>query len=446
MAQDASRRGSSPSLASSCAGPSLLPTRPPRGASTLLLAAAEMSIAASRTGSLGGTARTAHNATNLVSVAGTARPGFETTHSGHADLGHLTHDRDLTEKIMRKRQEEMQRRTKLLDPRKRQLGVDHQVLDAQLAEKRKGQVAEVEEEMQHAEAQLLQDEVLHHLEGVKQAAMRDRHKAANDFSLAHLQKEKRREYYLSDPDSLKKDRPIDVDDPNLGISCFQKFEGQADADPSVRKRMAQQQQREWLQKQIQEKHDREQAERNLDAQFDKEAIAACQVRSYCEHVEREERRQDKLEEAAHNRELAKIHGDRRQARAQREAEEKDRHVSHVMMNTNEGKDYAIGSNGKLLKTEYKRLSMEEEQDAYNTLAAQVLEKRERERREAEEESEHGRGIATGVAVLGALEKERERQIKVKIQRMVDHNKSLEVAKHMADHDDRRKYRSFEWEP
>mmetsp|Transcript_15466 Transcript_15466/g.48680 ORF Transcript_15466/g.48680 Transcript_15466/m.48680 type:complete len:403 (+) Transcript_15466:101-1309(+) len=402
-----------------------------------------MSLAASRTGSLGGTA---HDATGLVTIAGTARPGRETTIPAHTDIGHLSHDRDLADKIMRKRQEEMQRRTKLLDPRKRQFGVDHAVLDAQLAEKRKSQEAEVEEEMRHAEAQLMQDHVLHHLEGVKQAAMRDRQKAANDFSVDNLRKEDRREYYLSDPHALKKDRPVDVDDPQLGPSCFQKFEGQADADPSIRKRIQQQQQKEWLQQQIREKQDREQAERERDAQFDRDAVNACQVRSYCEHADREERRLDKLEEAAHNRELAKVHSDRRQARAQREAEEKDRHVQHVINGSTEGHDWKVGADGRLLKTEYKRLSMDEEQDVYNSRAAQVLENQARQRAEHDAESAHSRAAATGSAVLGALEAERRRQEKAKIQRMVDENKALEAAKHLADHDERRKYRSWEHEP
>mmetsp|Transcript_39947 Transcript_39947/g.115119 ORF Transcript_39947/g.115119 Transcript_39947/m.115119 type:complete len:403 (-) Transcript_39947:100-1308(-) len=402
-----------------------------------------MSMAASRTASLPGGAA---DATGLMSLAGTARPGFETVHSGHADLGHLTHDRDLTEKIMRKRQEEMQRRTKLLDPRKRQYGVDHAVLDSQLMEKRKAQESEVEEEMRHAEAQLMQDHVLHHLEGVKQAAMRDRQKAANDFSIDNLQKEKRREYYLSDPHALKKDRPVDVDDPNLGPSCFQKFEGQADADPSIRKRIQQQQQRDWLSQQIREKQEREQAERDMDNRFDQEAIAACQVRSYCEHAEREERRMDKLEEAAHNKELANIHSNRRQARAQREAEEKERHVAHVKNSMSQEQDWKLGSNGKLLKAEYKRITLDEEQEVYNTLAQQVLDKQMRRQAELAEEAEHSRATATGTAVLAALESERSRQQQAKTKRMVDHNKGLEAVKHRGDDDERRKYRSWEHEP
>jgi len=382
----------------------------------------------------------------LVSMAGTARPGFETAHSGHADLTHLGHDRDLTDKIMRKRQEEMQRRTKLLDPRKRQFGVDHAVLDAQLMEKRKAEEGEVEEEMRHAEAQLLQDQVLHHLEGVKQNAMRERQKAANDFSIANLHKQNRREYCLSDPNSLKQDRPVDVDDPSLGPSCFQKFEGQADADPRIRKRIQQQQQREWLQEQIRERQGREQAERDLDRRFDREAIAACQVRGYCEHVEREERRLDKVEEAAHNRELAQIHGERRQARAMREAQEKERHVDFVKTSMSEAPDWKLGSNGKPLKDAFKGLGPEEQQDIYNTMACQVLDKRAQRQAELAEEAEHARATAVGVSVLGALEAERERQQKEKIKKMLDHNKALEAAKHRADDDERRKYRSWEHEP
>lgn len=382
----------------------------------------------------------------LVSLAGTARPGFETVHSAHADLAHLNHDRELTEKIMKKRQEEMQRRTKLLDPRKRQFGVDHAVLDAQLLEKRQVHDAEVEEEMRHAEAGLLQDQVLQHLEGIKQVATRERQKAANDFSLANLRMEQRREYALSDPHALKKDRPIDVDDERLGPSSFQRFEGQADADPSIRKRMQQRNMREFLEQQMREKQDRQQAERELELQYDRDAIAACQVRSYCEHAEREERRQDKLEEAAHNKELAQIHANRRQARAQRDAMEKDRHVEHVMRSQGEGANWKMGSNGKLLASEYRGLSLDEEQDAYDTRARQVLERQARRRAELADEAEHTRATGVAVGVLSALEGERARQQKERTMKMVADNKALEDAKHRADHDERRKYRSWEHEP
>mmetsp|Transcript_40166 Transcript_40166/g.93337 ORF Transcript_40166/g.93337 Transcript_40166/m.93337 type:complete len:399 (+) Transcript_40166:59-1255(+) len=386
---------------------------------------------------LGNTALSAPSAT-IQSLSATGRPGFERAHDTHADLTPCAHDRDLTERIMRKRQEEMQRRTKLLDPRKRQFGVDHAVLDAQLREKRAAQEAEVEEESRHAEAQLLQDHVLHHLEGLKQAAMRSRHKAATEFSLAHLHKETRREYALSDPNGLKKDRPIDVDDKSLGPSCFQTFEGQADADPSIRKRAQQQQVRDYLQQQIREKHEREQAEREQSRRFDEEAIAACQVRSYCEHAEREERRLDKIDEAAHNRQLAEVHSKRRQARAEKEAEDKARHVEHVKESLREapGKE----------RTDCKRLTIDEEQEHYNAMAMQVLEKQIRRQAELAEEAEHAQATATGAAVLSALEAERERQQKARVQRMVEHNKVLEDRKHKADDDERRKYRSWEHEP
>jgi len=381
-----------------------------------------------------------------MSIAATARPGVEQTYATHADLGHLGHDRDLADRIMRKRQEEMQRRTKLLDPRKRQFGTDHAELDAQLAAKRGSQEAEVAAEAAFAEGQLMQDHVLQTLEGIKQNAARERHKAVNDFSVTNLRKEDRREYDLSDPNALKKQVPVNPDDAQLGPSCFQRFSGQEPPNLKAHKKALQQQQREFLLEQMREKEQRRQAELEEDRKYDQHTLMATQVRSYCEHVELEERRQDKRDEAEINRHLADGHAQRRQARAQREAEEKARHVHNVVNDDRmrEAHDWKVGQTGKLV--EYKRLSLDEEQEVYNEMARQMLEKQGRKQAEAAEDAEHARAQQTQVQVLQALEHERARQQKERLQRVVDHNKGLAASKHGLDDDERRKYRSFHHEP
>lgn len=384
----------------------------------------------------------------VSTLAATARPGLEKTYTGHVDLEHLSHDRDLTEKIMRKRQEEMQRRTKLLDPRKRQFGVDHAVLDAQLADKRLVAEVEAAEESQHAENHLMQDHVLQTLEDLKHAATREREKAARDFSLTNLRKEQRREFALSDPDALKKEIPIDIDDSSIGPSSFLKFGGDAPVDQKAHKKALQQQQREMLLEQIREKEDRARAEREADRRFDEHTLMSAQVRAHCEHAEQNERRQDKIEEAEYNRKLAEFHSQRRQARSQRDSEEKARHIDGVIHDDRftEAQDWKLGQNGKLLSQEYKRLTLDQEHHHYNTMAQQVLEKQARRQVELAEEAEYSQAVNTQVSVLSALEAERMRQQKLRRQKVVDHNQQLAAQKHELDADERRKYRSFEYEP
>merc|ERR1719343_1163167 len=143
----------------------------------------------------------------MASMTG-SRGGTTSPKAIHADLEHISFDPALTGKIMKKRQEEMRRRTKLLDPRKRQYGVEHTVLDAQVAENRALREGDAGEEAFHARTQAMVDEVLQTIEGAKLDAQREREKATKDFSLTNLKKEDRREYYLSDPNNLKNEAPI----------------------------------------------------------------------------------------------------------------------------------------------------------------------------------------------------------------------------------------------
>merc|ERR1712039_1037084 len=92
-----------------------------------------------------------------------------------------------------------------------------------------------------------------------------------------------------------------------------------------RKMQMQQETRAYLKQQMQEKQDREAMDKEQDRQYDQEALHATNVRAYCEYSEQEERRQDKIEESEFNKEMAKVRCEKRQARTQRDAEEKAKH-------------------------------------------------------------------------------------------------------------------------
>lgn len=79
-------------------------------------------------------------------------------------------------------------------------------------------------------------------------------KAVNEFRMLHQQPDSRREFDLNDPDALKKDKPARVsdDDPRCGISSLQKFVGE-DLNGQARKRLQQEQAREWIKQQSNEK-------------------------------------------------------------------------------------------------------------------------------------------------------------------------------------------------
>eukprot|EP00444_Apocalathium_aciculiferum_P022700 CAMPEP_0183440682 /NCGR_PEP_ID=MMETSP0370-20130417/82450_1 /TAXON_ID=268820 /ORGANISM="Peridinium aciculiferum, Strain PAER-2" /LENGTH=375 /DNA_ID=CAMNT_0025629633 /DNA_START=11 /DNA_END=1138 /DNA_ORIENTATION=+ len=362
----------------------------------------------------------------------------------NSDLAHLAHDEQLAMKIMRKRQEEMERRTKLQNPRLRQGGVPHDVLSAQVTEKRAIQAAENEDEAQYAEMAVQQDHLLNTIETIKEETQRRRQEETIGYSMANLRKEQRREYCLSDPKEYTS-AFITLPDDQLGPCSMTKFQGEA-IDKEGKKR-AQKQTADDLMKQMQEKRVRQQAEKDIDRFYDQKAFEASQICAHCENATNQEMHDDKIAEARENLEMAAQKRQHMQMKKQREAQEKHIHT-HSVMNSDlltEVHDYKVGSNGKLMKGEFKRLSIEEEADVYNQNAHLVVQSRMKAKQEADAAKalhSHTLGV---VAVLGAVEEEKSRQAKEKQMAMVAENQRLAAAKKSNDVDERRKYLSFHHE-
>jgi len=370
--------------------------------------------------------------------------GVETMVPIDGDLDHLSHDHKLTAKILRKRQEELARRSRLLNPRLRAGGVPHEVLATQIASK--SGTAEVEKAEDHfyAQSAVLQDQILQTVEGMKAARARERQMDVVDFSLTHLRKEQRREYDLSDPYAIKKDTLPDPDDPSLGPSSMLKFSS-IGAETPEEKHQRQQAQAAWLREQMQEKKDRENDEKEFDRRYDERAILASHVRAVCEDTEREEQRQEKIAEASENLQLAQMVRQRNQAKKANDTALKDRHVDTVKNSDwiAEAHDWKIGATGKLIRTEYRRLSLEEEQDVYNSNARALLDKREKKKAVAQDEADEAAKVNFSVAVLGSLEEERFKQQQERRMRIVEANKQLAVAKKEADKGLRAEYMRYD---
>jgi len=339
----------------------------------------------------------------------------------------------------------MARRMRLLDPRQRVGGVPHQVLGAQLEAKRRVADAEQAEEAFYAQSAVLQDQILQTVEGMKALRARDRQMAVVDYSLANLRKEQRREYVLSDPDALKRETLPDPEDPAFGPSSMLKFPSHGKATPEA-KQQSQQAQAAWLAFQVQEKMDREAYERDLDKIHAERAMLASQVRAVCEDNDIQEQRGSKCEEAEENRRLAQLAQQEKQARKLEDEALKQKHIETVLTSDWMGEmhDAKIGLTGKPMKAEYKRLSLEEEQEIYNSNARQLLEKRVKKKADVMEKAEDAAKIHCNVAVLGALEDERVRQQQERRQRMVEENKRLALAKKAADKEERVEY--FKYDP
>ncbi|CAE7327346.1 unnamed protein product [Symbiodinium pilosum] len=339
----------------------------------------------------------------------------------------------------------MARRMRLLDPRQRVGGVPHEVLASQLEGKRRVAEAEQAEDAFYAQSAVLQDQILQTVEGMKALRARDRQMAVVDYSLANLRKEQRREYALSDPDALKRETLPDPEDPSFGPSSMLKFPSHGKASAEA-KRQSQEDQAAWLEYQVQEKLDRQAQEKAFDKLHDDRAMLASQVRAVCEDNEMQEQRDAKCEEAAENLRLAQAAKELQQAKKAEDDALKQKHIDTVLNSEwiGEMHDAKIGLTGKPMKAEYKRLTLEEEQEIYNSNARQLLDKQAKKNREILEKAEDASKIHCNVAVLGALEEERVRQQQERRMRMVEENKRLAFAKKEADRGERIEY--FKYDP
>eukprot|EP00438_Fugacium_kawagutii_P014652 Skav226494 [mRNA] locus=scaffold4305:6360:16879:+ [translate_table: standard] len=280
------------------------------------------------------------------------------------DASSDSHDQRLADKILKKRRDEMARRMRLLDPRQRVGGVPHEVIKTQMAVKQSA----------------VDDQILQAVESMKATRARERQMEVVDYSLANLRKhyrhcgslsqEQRREYELSDPDALKKYVVPDPDDPAnpLGPSSMLKWSPRRHALLPIKQDRAQ----------VQEKQDRLGYEKEVDhSDAQAEAMLSAHVRAVCEDTEMQEpheatiadvlmprhpafemRFQERWKERAVSR-MKKL------AQAKKEADDawKQRHIETVMNSERmmESCDSKIGLTGRLLKAEYKRLSLEQEQ-------------------------------------------------------------------------------------
>lgn len=340
---------------------------------------------------------------------------------------------------MQKRQEEMTRRAKLLDPRRRMYGVDHAVLDEQVASKREAIETEAAEDAFYAKSGMMVDEVLQTIEMAKQDDKRERQKATMEFNRIYGRKEDRREFELSDPMALKREEPI-PDYSKMGPCSMQVFQGHHVPD----KRDLTAQTAEWLGQQVQEKKDREDAEKQRDLYYDAQQVAGSHIRKYIDQQEEEEKRLDKVAEATANLAIADQHRKRREAKVAKEKQAQQDHVSYVQNHDmlTEANDWQLGSHGKLLRTEYKRLSQDEEQDVYNTNARLLLEKNAKKQFEKDDAAAELNGIMSCVQVLGAVEGEAARLRRERQVALVAENAALAEAKRARDEEARVAAKTF----
>ncbi|XP_015260937.1 PREDICTED: RIB43A-like with coiled-coils protein 2 [Gekko japonicus] len=161
----------------------------------------------------------------------------------------VDHVPDLAEAaaLQRRRYRELQRQSRLFDARTRMIGVDLEGLDAQVNDKRIQDATQRAWDDSIAAEMKQNDKIVCIVDQRQKKDTVNLEKALNEFRQNYQQPETRREFDLSDPQSLKKNMPARVadSDPRCTASGLQKFMGE-DLNSENRKKYQQEQTREWL--------------------------------------------------------------------------------------------------------------------------------------------------------------------------------------------------------
>lgn len=203
--------------------------------------------------------------------------------------------------------------------------------------------------------------------------------------------------------------------------------------------------REWLAYQMAQKKEAQDKEKGVDRMYDEAMMTANEVRGLCELADVQEQKTEKKIEADENKRLAAIHHARRQEARLKEAAAVQAHVDNEMGSERmlELVDYKLGCDGRLMKGEYKRLSLEEEQGVYDTNARLMLETQARKR--AEKSSGFGEQSTAHAAdmILHSLETEKAKLARQRRAEVEEFNKGLAQQRKDFDTLERKAYKSYE---
>ncbi|XP_050298290.1 RIB43A-like with coiled-coils protein 2 [Anthonomus grandis grandis] len=318
--------------------------------------------------------------------------------------------------IERKRMQEEERKKRLFNPRVRLIGIDKDALEAQVQEKKrleaeKKRIDDIfENELKKA------DEIAVALEQKEKEEVKKLKKEINEFRKNFQKTEDRREFDLNDPNGMKKQLPCRLhdDDPRLGPSSAQKFEGE-DLVSEERLKVQRDQIKAWLSQQLIEKEQAEK-ERKLAEDAYKAAVIARDHRAIeLANIEKNCRR--KLEEATtkYNLALAEEKCKSQMTKRQQTLEDNTAEIYNTMMSEllTESPDVAQSNMGpgKKIAYSYKGMSEEEKLQVRKDQMAQAEEarkKKQQEERNQREFDEYINGTQKSVYLMD-LEIERKKR-------------------------------------
>lgn len=297
--------------------------------------------------------------------------------------------------IERRRNRELQRQSRIFNARVRTIGIDLNALNEQVQDRTR---REVEEERRHnafAADMTRNDKITVLLQKRQEHDMRELNKAVNEFRQSYQQPYDRREFDLNDPDSLKKDKPARVsdDDPRCGLASLQKFVGE-DLNGKAREKLQQEQAREWIKQQTNEKDQALANQTYADHLYDLKAREMDQRACELASAEADCRRAINMATKDMNQALARERKAKEDSDKQQEQDDNFTEISNSVFGDmlTENPDVAQSAFGphRVITDRWKGMSPAQLAEIRRIQQAQVEEKERLKQEEEEQEKEYNR--------------------------------------------------------
>lgn len=276
--------------------------------------------------------------------------------------------KSMVKREYRQRQEQA-RKERILNPRVRLIGVDKEALDEHVKEKQYQKLLEQKEELCFAaEQNRLFDEVDGQLKKIAEEKLREQCEM-NEFRNRYQRKEETREFDLNDPHRLRKMPSSD----GLNWLGF-------DAENVQRVKLQREQQKSWLQQQIDEKNELKKNFTEAEQAFESTALNQDILIKEKEFTESEQRRKIQLDTAKFNFKLmqmqkAKKMEDKRRERQDDLAEIMNNLSSDMLLESKEDVASSLFGENRFSTTTYRGMTEHQLNEIRNEQLRQIQEKK-----------------------------------------------------------------------
>lgn len=310
------------------------------------------------------------------------------------------------------------RMKRIFDPKTRLFGIDYEALDKQIAEKKRNEDERKRIEQIMDQQMVKNDEIALAYERKEKQERAKLLQEINSFRKVYQRFEDRREFDINDPQGIKKDIPARIhdDDPRLGPSSAQKFEGE-DLVSAQRLRIQREQIKSWLDQQMQEKEAAQKEQKAAEEAYKAAMVARDERALQLERMEMECRKRLYEANRKFNAALAAEKDFEKKVLMKQTTEDNFAEIYNTMTSDMmaENPEIAISNlgPGRKISSQYKGMSREEMEQIRHDQLAQIEEKKRQkaaEKRADREFDDYLNGTQKTIALmdLDLRRKEKER--------------------------------------